>query len=101
MSERGEIKRMNATAHKNSGRGNIQKADASWENFIVDIKEAGKSFNLTTDVWGKIVTDQMKTNVEKYPALKLVIGEKHKVRLAVIEWAVLEELVENARPDSN
>jgi hypothetical protein len=101
MSERGEIKRMGAKAHKNSGRGYIQKADASWEGFIVDIKEAGKSFNLTTDVWGKIVTDQMKTDVEKYPALKLVIGEKQKVRLAVIEWAVLEELVEDAKRDSN
>jgi outer membrane phospholipase A len=97
MSERGEIKRMNAKAHKNSGRGYIQKADASWHNFIVDIKEANKSFTLNTNVWAKIVTDQLKTDVEKYPALKLVIGEKNKVRLAVIEWAVLEELVENAK----
>jgi hypothetical protein len=30
-----------------------------------------------------------------FPALKLIIGEESKIRLAVIEWALLEELVES------
>lgn len=94
MSERGEIKRMGGTSHKNSGRGQYQKADATWNQFIVDIKEYAKTFSLSSDVWSKIVTDTLKTDREKYPALKLVIGDEHKIRLAVIEWSVFEELVE-------
>lgn len=95
MSERSEIKKMGATAHKNSGRGKYQKADASWKNFIVDIKEASKSFNINQDVWAKITTDTLKTDRTKNPALKVVLGDKQKVRLAVIEWEVLEQILEN------
>jgi hypothetical protein len=29
-----------------------------------------------------------------YPALKIIIGEDSKVRLGIIEWAVLEELIQ-------
>jgi hypothetical protein len=95
MSEASEIKRMGGKAHKNSGRGQYQKADASWKMFIVDIKEFSKSFGLSKSVWSKIVTDTLKTDNEKYPALKVVLGEgSSKVRLAVIEWSMLEELVE-------
>ncbi len=46
MSERGEVKRDNAKAQKNSGRGQYQKGDAKWKQFVVDYKEAGTSFNL-------------------------------------------------------
>lgn len=95
MSERGEIKRMGAKAHKNSGRGQYQKGDASWHNFIVDIKEAEKSFNINQDVWAKITTDTLKTDRTKNPALKIVLGDKQKVRLALIEWEVLEQILEN------
>jgi outer membrane phospholipase A len=94
MSERGEIKKMSAKAHKNSGRGQYQKGDASWNNFIVDIKEASKSFNLNQNVWAKITTDCLRTDREKDPALMVVLGESRKVRLAVIEWEVLEQLLE-------
>jgi len=51
------------------------------------------SFNLNKDVWAKICTDTFKVNRNMYPALKVIIGEDSKVRLAIIEWAVLEELV--------
>ena len=95
MSEAGEIKKMKATAHKNSGRGQYQKGDASWHNFIVDIKEASKSFNINQDVWAKITTDALSTDRSKNPALKLVLGESKKVSLALIEWQVLEQLLED------
>lgn len=95
MSEKGEIKKIGARAHKNSGRGKYQKGDASLGNFVIDIKEASKSFNINQDVWAKITTDCLKTDREKDPALMVVLGEKIKVRLAVIEWEVLEELLEN------
>jgi hypothetical protein len=34
--------------------------------------------------------------MNKSPALLLSIGEKRKIRLAVIEWAALEDLMERA-----
>ena len=96
MSERGELKRIGAKAHKNSGRGQYQKGDGNTDEFIVDVKEAGKTFTLSQDVWAKIVTDTLKTDKNKYPALLLAIGETHKIRLAVIEWSALEDLMERA-----
>lgn len=96
MSERGELKKIGAKAHKNSGRGQYQKGDGSWEEFIVDVKEAGKSFTLNESVWSKIVTDTLRTDNTKSPALLLAIGETRKIRLAVIEWAALEDLMERA-----
>jgi hypothetical protein len=96
LSEAGELKRIGAKPHKNSGRGQYQKGDGSWEEFIVDVKEAGKSFTLNENVWSKIVTDTLRTDMNKSPALLLSIGDKRKIRLAVIEWAALEDLMERA-----
>jgi len=94
MSEKGEVKRMGATAHKNSGRGMV-KGDASWNEFVVDIKEASKSFNLNQSVWAKIVTDTLKVDRNKSPLLQIVLGTgNYKVRLAIIEWSELERLVD-------
>jgi len=95
MSERSELKRAGLKAHKNSGRGMV-KADGSDDEFVVDVKEYSKSFSITQDNWAKIVTDTMKVNRAKNPALMLVIGEGNKkIRLAVIEWNVFEELRNN------
>lgn len=93
MTERGEAKRDGAKQQKNSGRGQYQKGDAQWNQFVVDYKESNSSFTLNQDVWAKICTDTFKVDREKHPALKLIIGSKSKVRLAVIEWALLEDLV--------
>ena len=93
MSERSEVKRDNAKAQKNSGRGDYQKGDAQWKNFLVDYKEASKSFNLNKDVWSKICTDTFKVNRNMHPALKIILGVESKVRLGIIEWAILEELI--------
>jgi hypothetical protein len=94
MSERSEVKRDNANAQKNSGRGDYQKGDAKWKQFLVDYKEAGRSFTLNKDVWSKICTDTFKVSRDMHPALKIIIGEDSKVRLGIIEWAVLEELIQ-------
>lgn len=92
MSERGESKRLGAKLHKNSGR-NTKKGDASWYNFVVDFKEVGKSFTLNKDVWSKATTDALKSN--KDPAIVVVLGETGiKTRLAIIEVALLEQLLE-------
>jgi hypothetical protein len=95
MSERSEAKRINATLHKNSGRNN-KKGDATWNEYIVDIKEYSKSFSLSQDVWAKVVTDCLRVDKSKSPALILVLGEgDRKTRLAVVELSELERLIEN------
>jgi hypothetical protein len=101
MTERGEAKRDGARQQKNSGRGQYQKGDAQWYQFVVDYKETASSFNLNKDVWSKICTDTFKVNRNMHPALKVIIGEESKVRLAVIEWAVLEELVKAWEESNN
>lgn len=94
MSERSEIKRDGAKAQKNSGRGKYQKGDAQWKRFLVDYKESKASYTLNQDAWAKICTDTFKVNRDMHPALKLIIGEDKKIRLGIIEWSLLEELIE-------
>ena len=95
MSERGEAKRDGAKLQKNSGRGQYQKGDATWRSFVVDYKEYEKSISITKEIWAKVCTDTFKVSREKFPVLKLILGrDNDKTRLAVIEWALLEELIE-------
>lgn len=102
MSERSELKRMGARAHKNSGRGQYQKADGNIDRFVVDVKEYGKSLSLSEDMWAKIVTDCLRTDNTKNPLLMAVLGSGgRKTRLAVIEWEVLEELLEEVDGQHN
>lgn len=95
MSERGELKRIGAKPHKNSGRGLI-KADGSLDDFVVDVKEYSKSYSISQDSWAKIVMDTMSVDRKKSPAIMLVLGKGNaKVRLAIIEWEVFEQLRDN------
>lgn len=94
MSEKNEIKRMNAKSHKNSGRGN-KKGDATWNDFIIDIKEASKSFTINQKVWAKVTTDAIKSGINKSPALIVVLGDgSKKTRLMVAELSVIEDLID-------
>jgi len=96
MSEKSEAKRDGAKQQKNSGRGDYQKGDAQWGNFVVDYKEYEKTISVSKDMWAKICTDTFKVNRDKHPVLKLVLGSSgNKVRLAVIEWSLLEQLIES------
>lgn len=100
-SEANELRRMGAKVHKNSGRGMI-KGDGSTDEFIIDVKEANKTFTLSQDVWAKICTDAMKVDRSKSPMLQLVIGEgSNKVRLSVVEWSIQEDLIERANNDNS
>ena len=93
MSEKSESKRIGAKQHKNSGR-NTHKGDATWKNFTVDFKENSKSFTLNQDVWAKAVTDAIRNGND--PAIVVVLGEGNKkVRLAIIELELLEQMVNN------
>lgn len=102
MSERAEAKRDGARQQKNSGRGNYQKGDAQWKSFVVDYKEYSSSISISQSIWAKICTDTFKVSRDKYPVLKLILGEdKNKTRLAVIEWSLLEQLIECWEKDNN
>ena len=93
MSEKNESKKIGAKQHKNSGR-NTKKGDATWQNFTVDFKENSKSFTLNQDVWAKAVTDAIRNGND--PAIFVVLGEGNKkVRLAIIELELLEQMVNN------
>ena len=95
MSERSEAKRDGAKQQKNSGRGDYQKGDAQWKNFVVDYKEYEKSISISKNIWAKICTDTFKVSRDKNPVLKLILGTSgSKIRLAVIEWALLEQLIQ-------
>lgn len=96
MSEADESKRDGARLQPNSGRGPIAKGDAIWCGYVVDYKEYGKTFGLSKSMWSKVCTDTFAVGLEYNPALKVVLGSKNKVRLAVIEWEHFKELVEKA-----
>jgi len=92
MSEKNESKRIKAKQHKNSGR-NTKKGDATWRNFVVDFKEASKSFTINQDVWAKAVTDSITAGTDKSPAIVVILGEGNKkTRLAIIEFDLLDQL---------
>jgi hypothetical protein len=92
VSERGEAKRIGAKQHRNSGR-NYTKGDASWRSYVLDFKEFSKSFSINREVWAKVVTDCLKVDKKKSPAICLILGGK--TRLAIIEWSEFERLVDN------
>lgn len=99
--EASELKRMGAKVHKNSGRGMI-KGDGSLEEFVVDVKEYNKSYSISVDNWAKICTDTMKVDKSKSPMLQLVLTDEGKtIRLSVVEWSILEELLERAKNNDN
>ena len=92
--EKAEAKRMGAKTTKNSGRGML-KGDGIWRDFVVDWKFAVKSFALNQKVWAKVVTDALKRDKHKSPALIIVLGEgREKVRLAILELSVLEDILD-------
>jgi outer membrane phospholipase A len=93
MSEKSESNRLGAKQHKNSGR-NTQKGDATWNNFVVDFKEYPNGIRIDKDIWAKAVTDAIKNG--KDPAIVVVLGEgNQKVRLAIIELGILEQLLDD------
>ena len=90
--EQSEAKRMGAKSHKNSGRGKVQKGDATWKNFTVDYKHVSKSFTLNKDVWAKAVTDAIRNGND--PAILVVLGDGNsKVRLMITEFEIIEQLM--------
>jgi hypothetical protein len=93
--EKEEIKRSGAKPQKNSGRGKIQKGDATLYPFLYDIKEYEKSFSISQDVWAKICSDAWTSPGDWVPALQIVLGKKDsKTRLWIIDDDMMKEMWE-------
>ena len=95
MSEQLEAARDGARLHKNSGRGDIEKGDASLGVFCIDYKEYAKSFGVSISVWAKCTKDALR--MRKKPALKLVLGtgpSELKTRVWVIGDDMFHEMHE-------
>lgn len=90
MSEKDEAARDGAALHRNSGRGWIQKGDASLGEFCVDYKEYSESFSVSRGVWAKATKDAL--GMRKIPALKLVLGRAEKLRLWVVDDHTFHEM---------
>jgi hypothetical protein len=90
MSEKYESKRDGADLHRNSGRGWIQKGDASLGDLCVDYKEYSESFSVSRGVWAKVTKDALR--MRKLPALKLILGREKKLRLWVISDDLFHEM---------
>ena len=98
MSEKSEARRDGARLQRNSGRGQYSKGDAIDGPFVVDYKDATKSFSLNIGVWSKICTDTIRVDRSKHPLLRITLGEgKSKVRLDILERDVVKQLVEDRR----
>lgn len=92
--EKEEAKRDGAKQVKNSGRG-FRKGDAVMNKFVIDYKHNGKSFSLTREGWIKLRKDAWKSTY-KHPCLSVVLGPDSDVKVAIIEWDVFKELIENS-----
>lgn len=71
MTEKIEAARDGARLHRNSGRGVIEKGDATLGPFCVDYKEFSESFGVSRKVWAKCTLDALKMRAK--PALRLVL----------------------------
>lgn len=91
MTEKNEAARDGADLHRNSGRGWIQKGDASLGELCIDYKEYTESFSVSRKVWAKATSDALR--MRKTPALKLVLGgDGKKLRLWVIDDDMFHEM---------
>ena len=96
MSELSEIKRDGAVPQRNSGRGILEKGDATLGIFLVDYKEYTESFGVSRKNWAKLQSDAWRAQ-QRTPAFKLVLGSKDspdKLRLWVISDAMFKEMHE-------
>jgi hypothetical protein len=97
VSEKVEAARDGARLHRNSGRGYIEKGDASLGPFCVDYKEYTESFGVSRSVWAKCTADALK--MRKFPALKLVLSGRDSrgevpTRLWVVGDTMFHEMLE-------
>ena len=94
-SELYELRKLDTTPQKNSGRGTHQKGDGVLGPFCVDVKEYAKSFGLSRTVWAKLSDDALKSGRLR-PLLDIVLGgeDEDKMRIVAIELSMFLEMYE-------
>ena len=96
MSEKKEIERFGGRAQKNSGRGILEKGDATLGPFLVDVKEYDESFSVSRSNWAKVSSDAYRAQ-QRQPMFWLALGDKEakqKLRLVVISVDMFQEMYE-------
>lgn len=96
MTEAKQIKRDGAKAQRNSGRGILEKGDATLGPFLLDYKEYDESFGVSRSNWAKLQSDAFRAQ-QRQPAFRLVLGSKEtdtKLRLWVIGDSMFKEMLE-------
>lgn len=92
--EKEEAKKDKAKLVKNSGRG-FKKGDAQFHKFLLDYKHNESSFTLTKKAWVKHRKDAWNDN-HKYPCISVIFGEHSDTKVAIIEWDVFLELIQDS-----
>lgn len=91
-SEKAELKKAGAKPQRNSGRNAWEKGDGVLGPFVVDVKEAKKSFTFNKSIWAKICSDSIKHGKE--PALLIAVGEdRDTVRTWIIGDTMFKQML--------
>lgn len=96
MSEKNEIEKMGGRAQRNSGRGILEKGDATLGPFLVDIKEYDESFSVSRANWAKLQSDAFRAQ-QRQPMFWLALGSKdsnNKLRVVVLSEHMFQEMYE-------
>lgn len=94
MSEKREIERMGGRPQRNSGRGILEKGDATLGPFLVDVKEYDESFSVSRANWAKLQSDAFRSQ-QRQPMFWLALGDKEsktKLRVVVLSTDMFEEM---------
>lgn len=94
MTEANEIKKMGGRPQRNSGRGILEKGDATLGPFLVDVKEYDESFSVSRANWAKLQSDAFRAQ-QRQPMFWLALGEKEsktKLRVVVVSRDMFEEM---------
>lgn len=96
MTEAKQIKRDGASAQRNSGRGILEKGDATLGPFLIDYKEYDESFSVSRSNWAKLQSDALRAQ-RRQPVFRLILGSKEadtKLRLWVVGDTMFREMLE-------
>ena len=96
MTEAKEIAKMGGRPQRNSGRGILEKGDATLGPFLVDVKEYDESFTVSRANWAKLQSDAFRAQ-QRQPMFWLALGSKEsdaKLRVVVVSRDMFEEMLE-------
>lgn len=95
LTEKNEIEKMGGRPQRNSGRGILEKGDATLGPFLVDVKEYSESFSVSRKNWAKLQSDAFRAQ-QRQPMFWLALGSEEQgatpLRLVVIHSQMFEQM---------